>query len=67
MAQKPENDSAAGPSTKLEGLQEGIDYTIDADSGYMIFTFSYLTKRGYCCESACRNCPYGFTNPDERK
>jgi hypothetical protein len=26
----------------------------------MVFTKLYLQKRGYCCESGCRHCPYGF-------
>jgi hypothetical protein len=26
-----------------------------------VFTEAYLLSRGYCCQSACRHCPYGFT------
>ncbi|MFY9221345.1 MAG: DUF5522 domain-containing protein [Blastocatellia bacterium] len=29
---------------------------------YMVLTDKYLLKRGYCCESGCRHCPYGFNN-----
>jgi hypothetical protein len=25
----------------------------------MVFTAAYLLKRGYCCGSDCRHCPYG--------
>jgi hypothetical protein len=25
---------------------------------YMVFTASYHLKRGYCCNSDCRHCPY---------
>ncbi|MBK9014907.1 MAG: hypothetical protein IPM82_12975 [Saprospiraceae bacterium] len=39
-------------------LEEGIDFTIE--NGLYVFTAEYLRKRGYCCESGCRNCPYGF-------
>jgi hypothetical protein len=28
--------------------------------GYKCFTEQYHLKRGYCCESNCRHCPYGF-------
>lgn len=28
--------------------------------GYRVFTERYLLKRGYCCQSGCRHCPYGF-------
>jgi hypothetical protein len=27
--------------------------------GLMVFTSQYLLKRGYCCESGCKHCPYG--------
>jgi hypothetical protein len=38
-------------------LIEGIDYTID-EQGRFIFTAAYLLRRGQCCGSGCRNCPY---------
>ncbi len=40
-------------------LVEGVDYYFNED-GLMVFTKLYLQKRGYCCESGCRHCPYGF-------
>ena len=43
-----------------KGLKEGEDYVVDPATGLMVLTASYLLKRGYCCESGCRNCPYGF-------
>jgi hypothetical protein len=39
-------------------LIEGVDYYIE--NGLYVFTAEYLRKRGYCCESGCRHCPYGF-------
>ena len=27
---------------------------------YIVFTEKFLLKRGYCCESGCRHCPYGY-------
>ena len=30
--------------------------------GYRVFTEKYHLKRGYCCSSNCRHCPYEF-NP----
>jgi len=27
----------------------------------VVFTESFLLKRGFCCQSGCRHCPYGFT------
>ena len=26
--------------------------------GYVVFTEKYHLKRGYCCQSDCRHCPY---------
>lgn len=37
-------------------LIEGEDYVIE--NGLYVFTRSYLLKRGHCCHSGCRNCPY---------
>ncbi|MFN4085338.1 MAG: DUF5522 domain-containing protein [Spirosomataceae bacterium] len=28
--------------------------------GFLVFTEAYHKKRGYCCKSGCRHCPYGF-------
>ena len=28
------------------------------DGPYMVFTAAYHEKRGYCCNSDCRHCPY---------
>lgn len=44
-------------------LIEGIDYYLE--NGFMVFTSIYLLKRGYCCRSGCRHCPYGFVREDE--
>jgi len=45
------------PDTKPQPLQEGLDYYIE--NGYFVFTEHYLKKRGTCCGSGCRHCPYG--------
>ena len=37
-------------------LLEGEDYY--SDGGMIVFTASYHRRRGYCCESGCRHCPY---------
>lgn len=44
---------------KIIPLEEG-DYYITPE-GYRCFTEQYHLKRGYCCESGCRHCPYGFS------
>lgn len=40
-------------------LIEGEDYYLTPE-GYRCFTQKYHLKRGYCCKSGCRHCPYGF-------
>ena len=40
-------------------LIEGEDYYLTPE-GYKVFTEKYHLKRGYCCKSGCRHCPYGF-------
>lgn len=40
-------------------LIEGEDYYL-ASEGYKVFTEKYHLKRGHCCRSGCRHCPYGF-------
>ncbi|MHA6246319.1 DUF5522 domain-containing protein [Pontibacter sp. CAU 1760] len=40
-------------------LKEGEDYYLNAQ-GLMVFTATYHLKRGYCCQSGCKHCPYGF-------
>jgi hypothetical protein len=37
-------------------LVEGEDYYLE--NGLYVFTSSFLLRRGYCCDSGCRNCPY---------
>ncbi|WP_457617814.1 DUF5522 domain-containing protein [Lutibacter sp.] len=38
--------------------EEG-DYYIN-EQGYRVFTEKYHLKRGYCCKSGCKHCPYGY-------
>lgn len=30
------------------------------ENGLLVFTEAYHLKRGNCCRSGCRHCPYGF-------
>lgn len=32
------------------------------DGPYMVFTAAYHLKRGTCCGSGCRHCPYDHVN-----
>ncbi|WP_317174552.1 DUF5522 domain-containing protein [Aquiflexum lacus] len=33
------------------------DYYIN-ENGLMVFTAQYHLRRGYCCDSGCKHCPY---------
>lgn len=39
-------------------LVEGVDFYYEGP--YLVFTGKYLRDRGYCCESGCRHCPWGY-------
>ena len=50
---------------KREEFRKKQNEKLDSDYFYienekMVFTEKYLLERGYCCESGCRHCPYGF-------
>jgi hypothetical protein len=44
------NDNAGTPAL----MQEDFYF----ENGLMVFTAAYHLKRGYCCGSGCRHCPY---------
>ena len=44
-------------------LVEGVHFY--REGAYVVFTERFLRERGYCCESGCRHCPWGF-RPDRR-
>jgi uncharacterized protein DUF5522 len=41
-----------------EALRVGNDTYVDPGSGLTVLTAGYLARRGYCCGSGCRHCPY---------
>jgi len=49
--------------TNDELLVEGVDYYVE--DGFMVFTEVYLQRRGFCCRSGCRHCPYGFVKEQD--
>ena len=46
-------DKARGPEPPLV---EGEDFYVE--NGLYVFTAKFLLRRGYCCGSGCRHCPY---------
>ena len=45
---------------KDEEAPKDADYYFE--NGLMVMTESYHLKRGYCCGSKCRHCPYDHEN-----
>ena len=59
-----EVDNPAAPylgEMQTQSLIEGIDYTIEGGKA-LVFTAWYHLKRGECCGSGCRHCPYNHIN-----
>jgi 2-iminoacetate synthase ThiH len=55
------------PSTPTEeppATQTQDDFYYEGD--FVVFTAAYHLRRGYCCESDCRHCPYR-TGPEEEQ
>ncbi len=50
---------------KIIPPEEGDFYL--SEEGYRVFTKQYHLKRGYCCESGCRHCPYGYDPKTNRQ
>lgn len=55
LAQPPLSDDIAIVETGE--LEEFIDYQLE--DGAYVFSAWFHLKRGYCCGSGCRNCPFG--------
>lgn len=37
-----------------------------SEEGYLVFTEHYHLKRGHCCKSGCKHCPYGYNRKTGR-
>jgi uncharacterized protein DUF5522 len=48
-----------------ESLVEGEDFYWEGEA--MVFTARYHLRRGYCCDSGCRNCPFEKHEPGSTK
>ena len=47
------------PAAKIESASDELcaeDFYYEGP--YLVFTAAYHLKRGYCCNSDCRHCPY---------
>lgn len=60
MSNPPPPNSVPPPPPPLQPE----DFYLNED-GLMVFTREYHLKRGYCCKSGCRHCPWGYRRPAE--
>ena len=52
----PEMAETGAPKKSTGALSEGEDFYYEGS--LLVFTARYHLKRGYCCKSDCRHCPY---------
>ena len=49
---------------KLEGFSQFRNLDPEdfykSEEDYIVYTEKYHLKRGYCCKSGCKHCPYGY-------
>lgn len=50
------------PLPQIEEMPNNLDPEdfYKSPEGFIVFTEKYHLKRGYCCQSGCKHCPYGF-------
>jgi len=48
-------------------LASGLPTYVDPETGYRVFTEIAHRRRGTCCGSACRHCPFGHVNVERRR
>ncbi|HEX7674193.1 MAG TPA: DUF5522 domain-containing protein [Bdellovibrio sp.] len=46
---------------------QGKESYIDPATGYMVFTRMFHLKRGHCCNSGCRHCPWKKDKQSDEK
>src|SRR5258706_8101264 len=64
--QKPAPDEPGAPAENAVDpgpAVEGADFYYEGP--YLVFTAEYLLRRGNCCRSGCRHCPYGFIKDED--
>ena len=53
----PQDSPTGAPGEEHSALREE-DEDCYWDGPYLVFTESFHLKRGYCCSSGCRHCPW---------
>ena len=50
----------------MKDSNKEADFYINKD-GNTVFTQEFHLRRGYCCESGCKHCPYGFGDTEDEE
>jgi hypothetical protein len=59
-----EEPAAEGAASESKATAESLaaeDFYMEGP--YVVFTAAYHLRRGYCCNSDCRHCPYRDPDP----
>lgn len=56
LPEPPREESSEREGRPLVELVEGEDFY--REGPYVVFTAAYHRRRGYCCGSGCRHCPW---------
>jgi hypothetical protein len=54
----PAEDLEVAPGERALPLEPLRPEDFYMDGPYLVFTAAYHLRRGYCCNSDCRHCPY---------
>ena len=57
------DDRAIRPCETAPPRLEPEDFYVE--NGFLVFTREYHLKRGFCCKSGCRHCPWEFRKTAE--
>ena len=50
--------------THRRAVRSGLSYYLDPETGLTVFTELGLRRRGHCCGSGCRHCPFQHESMD---
>ena len=62
MVMATADEVKVGKRDAAAALVEGVDFYLEGAA--VVFTEGFLRRRGYCCESGCRHCPYRGKSED---
>ncbi|MDQ2833854.1 MAG: DUF5522 domain-containing protein [Acidobacteriota bacterium] len=52
------DENHSDPIRPTNELEELLPEDFYYDGPYLVFTAAFHLKRGFCCNSGCRHCPY---------